>query len=170
MKPILLNLLILFPIFAHSLQAEEDVASVTVLLFVIPDCPIVNRYAPEINRIYDTYSKKGVKLTLVYTEPSLTSKDVAKHRNEYSLKPEGVLDPGFELVKMAGATITPEAAVYNAEKELVYLGRIDDRFTDYGDRRLEPTERNLRLALDAVLAGLPVEMKEAKAIGCYIEF
>lgn len=170
MKPILLNLLILFPVIASSLKADETITPASVFLFVIPDCPIVNRYAPEINRIYDTYSKEGVELTLVYTEPSLTRKDIENHRTEYSLKPEGILDPDFELVKMTGATITPEAAVYNAERELVYLGRIDDWFTDFGDKRREPTERNLRLALDAVLAGEKVQISRARAIGCFIEY
>lgn len=152
--------------------AEEQPApsGTSVYLFVIPDCPIVNRYAPEINRIYDDYSSRGVTLTLVYTEPSLTPADIANHRNEYSLKPEGILDPQRTLVKKSGATITPEAAVYDSDGKLRYLGRIDDWFTDFGDRRRMPTERNLRLALEAVLAGEDVAISKAPAIGCFIEY
>ncbi|MDF1811931.1 MAG: redoxin domain-containing protein [Verrucomicrobiales bacterium] len=148
--------------------AADDKAS--VYLFVIPDCPIVNRYAPEINRIYEDYSGKGVKITLVYAEPSLTSADIEKHRKEYSLKPPGVLDPGWKITRRSGATITPEAVVYDAGEKIVYRGRIDDWFTDFGDSRREASEKNLRLALDAVLAGKEVEIKEAEAVGCYIEY
>lgn len=148
---------------------EAPETGVSVQLFVIPDCPIVNRYVPEINRIYDHYVEKGVQFTLVYTEPSLSKDDIALHRKEYSLKPKGILDAERKLVKLAGATITPEAAVYNSSGEIVYLGRIDDWFTDWGDRRLQPSERNLRLALDAVLAGEDVKIKSAPAIGCFIE-
>ena len=149
-------------------KAKPD-PRISVLLFVITDCPIANRYAPEINRIYEKYSVQGVKFTLVYTDSSLTEKEIAAHRKDYSLKPEGVLDAKHVLVKKAGAKITPEAVVFDKNGKIVYRGRIDDQFTDFGDRRSEPKERNLRLALDAVLAGKEVAVKETTAIGCLIE-
>jgi hypothetical protein len=51
----------------------------------------------------------------------------------------------------------------------MYLGRIDDRFPDLGVRREEPTTHELRDALDAVLAGKPVETPRTLAVGCFIE-
>ena len=39
---------------------------------------------------------------------------------------------------------------------------------DFGKRRVEPTRRDLRLALDAILAGKPVSARLTKAVGCYI--
>jgi hypothetical protein len=51
---------------------------------------------------------------------------------------------------------------------VLYRGRIDDRVADFGKRRVEPTRRDLRLALDAILAGKPVPARRTKAVGCYI--
>ena len=42
----------------------------TVLLFVSTDCPISNRYAPDVRKLYDTYKKDGVAFWLVYPNPA----------------------------------------------------------------------------------------------------
>ena len=55
-----------------------------------------------------------------------------------------------------------------AISRLLYRGRIDDRVADFGKRRVEPTRRDLRLALDDILAGKPVQTRLTKAVGCYI--
>jgi hypothetical protein len=62
--------------------------------------------------------------------------------------------------------VTPEVAVLSPTGELLYLGRIDDRYNPQGKRRPEPTVRDLQLALDAVLAGKPVPTPRTKAFGC----
>lgn len=155
--------------FAKEKAQPENLLG-SVLLFVIPDCPIVNRYIPEINRIYQAYSKQGIKLTLIYPGDYLTQKDIDTHRKEYQIKPEGRLDIDYQITKKAGATITPEAVVYDANQKIIYRGRIDDWFTDYGDKKREPSQRNLRLALDALVAGKEVPIKNTQAIGCLIEY
>ena len=72
------------------------------------------------------------------------------------------------LVRRAGATITPEAAVFGAAPEPLYLGRIDDRYVDFGKARPEATRHDLEQALDAVLDGRPVPEPRTEAIGCFI--
>ena len=150
-------------------KKEKESKTVSVWLFVTVDCPIANRYVPEINRIYKAYSSRGVEFTLVYPDETLTRERIEKHREEFGLLPPGLLDAKRLRVKKSGATITPEAVVFDRNEKIVYRGRIDDQFTDFGERRSQPTERNLRLALDAVLAGREVDVKETKAIGCLIE-
>jgi len=51
---------------------------------------------------------------------------------------------------------------------VVYHGRIDDRIVALGKRRVEPTTRDLREALDAMLEGKPVPTPVTKAVGCYL--
>jgi hypothetical protein len=77
-------------------------------------------------------------------------------------------DPDHDLVRLAGATITPEAAVFVQGREMVYRGRIDDRYVDFGMTRTKATTHDLRNTLDAVLAGKPVPAARTRAIGCYI--
>ena len=66
-----------------------------------------------------------------------------------------LLDPKRDLIVAAGATVSPEAAIFSAKGALLYRGRIDDRAFAPGKHRAEPHERDLRAALDAILAGKP---------------
>jgi hypothetical protein len=76
-------------------------------------------------------------------------------------------DPALALVKFAGATITPEAAVY-ANGRIVYRGRIDDRYVDLGVERPKASTHDLEEAIAAVVAGKPVRHATTQAVGCYI--
>ena len=141
----------------------------SVLFFITTDCPISNSYASEIQRICADYGPKGVSCSLVYVDPDLTDTDVRKHLREfrYTAIP-AILDTTHKLVRAAGATVTPEAAVIGAAGKVLYRGRIDNVYASLGTRRPEATERDLRKALDETLSGKPVSAPATKAIGCYI--
>ena len=62
----------------------------------------------------------------------------------------------------------PSNSGHKREWKLVYHGRIDDRFIDFGKSRPEATVHDLQNAIDAALAGRKVTPAETKAIGCYI--
>jgi len=145
-------------------------AKATVLLFVTTDCPVANQYAPEIRRIAKKYEPKGVVFARVYADAALGTEDIAKHSKDYSYPKDfaAIHDPKQVLVRATGARVTPEAAVVNARGELVYRGRIDDRYVDFGKYRQVAEVRDLRLALDAVLAGKPIENPRTESVGCFI--
>jgi hypothetical protein len=152
-----------------SVQPLADTGQkATVLFFVMHECPIANSYAPEIARIMSEYSTKGVRAYVVYVESDLTPEQARQHARDYGYKSGALLDPQHRLVKAAGATVSPEAVVMSPAGEVLYRGRIDDRAVDFGKRRVEPTRRDLRLSLDAILAGKPVPARLTKAVGCYI--
>lgn len=143
-------------------------ARAVVLLFLVPDCPVANRYAPEVQRLAALYRPKGVVFHLVYVDPTLTSAQIQAHRREYGYKLPAFLDAQHVLVHQTGVKVTPEVAVVDSAGKVLYHGRIDDRAADYGKQRLEPHERDLQEALDAILAGQPVPHPVTQAIGCYI--
>ena len=140
----------------------------TVLFFVMHDCPIANGYAPEISRIAEEYGKRRVRSFVIYAEDDFSPADAKKHAREYAYRCPALLDPAHSLVQKAGATVSPEAAVFSAKGELLYRGRIDDRAFAPGKHRAEPRQRDLRVALDAILAGKPIPERFTKAIGCYL--
>ena len=140
----------------------------TVFFFIMHECPVANGYAPEISRVMTEYGAKGVRCFVVYVESDLVPEKARQHARDYGYKSGALLDPRHLLVKAAGATISPEAAVFSPSGEVLYRGRIDDRVADFGKRRVEPTRRDLRLALDAILAGKPLQARLTKAVGCYI--
>jgi hypothetical protein len=141
---------------------------VRVLIFVSVDCPISNRYAPEVRRLDEKFAPRGVGFWLVYPDATTPAEAIRKHLQEYAYPIAAVRDPGQALVKQAKARVTPEAAVFAAGRRLVYRGRIDDRFVDFGKERPAPTRRDLEEALEALLAGKTVSIPVTKAVGCYI--
>ena len=142
-------------------------AVITVLIFVRSDCPISNRYAPEIQRLSREFSGR-VEFQLVYPDRSETSETIEKHRAEYGYTIGYLRDPDHTLVRRAKARVTPEAAVFSSHGELLYHGRIDDRYIDFGKSRTAPTTHDLEDALQSVLAGRPVKVSSTRAIGCFL--
>jgi len=139
----------------------------TVLLFVRTDCPISNRGAPELRRLAASFGSR-FQFWLVYPDADAQAEAVRQHVSEYQLPGQPLLDSGHALVRLAQATVTPEAAVFNAQRQLVYHGRIDDRFIELGQARPEPTVRDLEQALAAVAAGRLPPVASTRAIGCAI--
>jgi hypothetical protein len=150
----------------YPLDAREKKA--IVLIFIAHDCPIANGYAPEINRICVEYARRGAAFFVVYVEPDLPAQEARKHARAFAYPCPALLDRAHTLVRRTGATVTPEAAVLAPDGRLRYRGRIDDRHVDFGKRRLQPTTRDLRLALDAVLQGKTVPTPVTRAVGCFI--
>jgi len=140
----------------------------TVLLFITNDCPISNGYAPEIHRLCEAYMKQGIAFYLVYSDPSVGAAQAKKHYADYGYNCMALLDPKHELARRAGATITPEAAVFEPGGERVYLGRINDLYVDFGKAKFKATTNDLRDVLELVAAGLPVTPRTTTAIGCNI--
>jgi len=161
-------------------EAKARGAKAVVFLFVAIDCPISNAYAPEINRICQTYGKTNdpekdaekkdgaFDFYFVHADPDLTAADAKKHATDYGYGCPVLMDPKKDLAAALGAKVTPEASVVSADGVVLYHGRIDDRYVAYGKSRIEPTVRDLRAALDAIEAGKAVAIPETKAIGCPI--
>jgi hypothetical protein len=142
-------------------------ARATVLLFVSTTCPISNRYAPELRRIYDRYRPAGVEFYLVYVDRHDAKTDIERHTNEYQLPIPALRDPGHRLVKWARATTTPEAALF-AHGALVYHGRIDDRSLDFGREQPEAQSHDLVDAIEEALNDRPPARPESPPVGCAI--
>ena len=149
----------------HPLDPADKTAS--VLVFYWQDCPISNSYAPELNRICASHT--NFAFYIVQIDPDLTPAAAREHARQFGLRASVLLDPHHRLVKLANATVTPEAVVYGKDGEILYRGRIDDRYAALGQKRAAATTHDLLEALDALAAGKTVTTKETKAIGCLIQ-
>jgi hypothetical protein len=151
---------------------DDRRARALVFLFIRTDCPISNRYAPEVKRLQQRFVAKDVRFHLVYSGADETVAAIERHINEYGYRLSALRDPKHELVKLAGARVAPEAVVYagagKAGYRLVYRGRIDDRFVAFGKMRPAPTRRDLLQAIEAIVKGKPPAFTTEPAIGCYI--
>ena len=147
---------------------ENDSRLATLFIFTTIDCPVANSYAPEISRIVKEYSPKDIRFFLVHVDPSVTAATALQHAKEYRLTLPVLLDPNHELVKYAGATVTPEAVLFDRAGLLLYRGRIDDRYFDYGKSRPDATVHDLRDALAACVNHRSIANSRSKAVGCLI--
>jgi hypothetical protein len=140
----------------------------TVFVFIRTDCPISNRYAPEVRRLNEKFANTGVKFWLVYPDPGESTDVIRHHVKEYHYRLSALRDPEHKLVKITGAQVTPEAAVFLANGRMVYRGRIDNRYVAFGKTRPSPTARDLEQVLQDILEGKQVTSKTTTAIGCFI--
>ena len=160
----MLGRLFLALLFAIApLSAAEPIR---VLVFTTIDCPISNRYAPEINRLAKKFSDR-VKFVLVYPVAADSPELIRDHQKKYGYALESIRDTSHQLVKQTGVTVTPEVAVMSGDR-MVYRGRIDDRYVALGKDRPQPTQRDLESTLEALLAGKRVARRETRAIGCIL--
>jgi hypothetical protein len=139
-----------------------------VFVFVSVECPISNRYAPEVRRLYQAFHEKGVQFTLVYPNPAESVPTIREHLRAYDYPVAAVRDVKHTLVKHAQVSVTPEVAVFTPGGELAYRGRIDNRYVRLGLERPVATQRDLASALVAVLEGKPVREPRTQAVGCYV--
>ncbi|HUI75829.1 MAG TPA: redoxin domain-containing protein [Candidatus Acidoferrum sp.] len=146
---------------------EASKGKVVVLLFIRTDCPVSNRYAPTIRQLSAAFAAQA-KFWLVYPDKDESPEAIRAHDRDYRYTLSALRDPQHILVKLGGATITPEAAVFAADGHLVYHGRIDNWFVDFGRKRAAPTIHDLRDAITAAIAGKPATLPTEHAVGCYI--
>ncbi len=146
---------------------------VVVFFFAATDCPISNRYVPEIIRLTQKFGAKGVRIWWVYPNAADTSELVVAHNRDFSISGDAILDKRQSLVALAHATVTPEAAVFRVEGDQlreVYLGRIDDRYLSLGQERPHPQHHDLEEVIADALASKSVSQPGGPPVGCSIVF
>lgn len=144
---------------------------IIVLVFAATDCPISNRYIPEIERLNQELTPRGVTFWWVFPNPGDTLSIVRKHTRDFSISVPSLIDQQQDLVHMAHVTITPEVAVFAVKDGTlheVYHGRIDDRYIAFGKERPQASQHDLKNVVDAVLAGSRVPPPTGNPIGCSI--
>lgn len=146
---------------------------VVVLYFAATDCPISNREIPEVARLREEFAAQGVRLWWVYPNQADDAARIEKHRKDFAIGGDALIDHEQSLAALAHATVTPEAAVFMVRADglrEVYHGRIDDRYVSLGQERPQPQHHDLELAIAAALAGKPVLQPEGPPVGCSIVF
>jgi len=140
---------------------------VVALIFVRTDCPISNRYAPAIQQLSAQHVKK-VEFFLIYPDKKESAEVIRKHDQEFGYRIASLRDPQHVLVNRSRARITPEVAVFDAERKLIYHGRIDNLYEDFGHTRKSATTHELEDAVQAAITGKALRTDATPAVGCYI--
>jgi peroxiredoxin len=158
--------------------AEFSKAPVLVVIFLCAHCPYVVHVAPELARIAQEYAARGVAFV------GITSNDVRQYPDD-APGPTAAMaraagfhfpilyDEAQEVAKAYAAACTPDFFVFGPDRRLAYRGQMDSSRPSRGESRPGAGERNgadLRAALDALLAGQPVNPDQRASIGCNIKW
>jgi thiol-disulfide isomerase/thioredoxin len=155
----------------HSLDDAAG-SKAYLVMFICNHCPFVKHVADELARLGSDYGGKGVAIF------AINSNDVENYPDDGpdAMKKESLargytfpylLDADQGVAKAYEAACTPDFYLFDADRKLVYRGQLDgsrpgsDILCDGAD---------LRRALDAVLAGVPVPADQVPSLGCNIKW
>lgn len=143
-----------------------------LVVFMCNHCPFVKHVAPELAKMTDEYQRLGVGVV------GISSNDIANHPDDApdKMKVEAaqqgyhfpyLYDADQRVATAYRAACTPDFYVFDADFKLVYRGQMDDTRPKQGT---VPTGRDLRAALDALLAGKEIPQPQRPSIGCNIKW
>jgi len=143
----------------------------TLVIFTCNHCPFARGWERRIADLGNSYAKKGVGVILVNAnDPAKYPEDgfaeMQARAKSLDLQVPYVVDETSNLARAFGASVTPEAFLFDKGGKLAYHGTIDDNHKDPD----QVAKRYLKDALDAVVAGKPPAVAETKGIGCGIKF
>jgi len=159
----------------HCLK-DYAASKILMIAFICDHCPTSQLYETRIKQITADYKDRGVAVVAIepnnpnavrldemgYTDVGDSFEEM-KIRAEYRHFNFPYLYDGADqkISNLYGPTATPHVFIFDAERKLRYEGRVDDN-----PREALVTQRDARLALDALLAGKPVPVAKTPAVGC----
>jgi thiol-disulfide isomerase/thioredoxin len=144
-------------------------AKAFVVVFTNTNCPVVLRYLPVLGQLEKDYRDQGVQFLAVDVEEDDSVLDVAAQAVRHDLDFPFAKDFEGGCARALGVNRTATAVVLDAGRRLRYRGRISDQYR-FGGARAGAARQELRDALDAVLSGREVAVKETPVDGCRITF
>ena len=147
----------------HSLKALTG-KNGAVIIFIATRCPVSNGYNERMEKLAQDYKAKGITVIGINSNVTEPASEVKSHAAEKHLTFTILKDDGNKIADRLGANHTPEAYVIDAGGKLVYHGRIDN-----SQNTANITSNDLRDALDAILAGKPIQKTTSLAFGCSIK-
>lgn len=152
-----------------SLQEQLKPNGILVM-FSCNTCPVVRGYQGRTRAICEYAAQKNLGVVLLnsneaYRESDESLESMREYANSQQYKWYYAVDKDNELADAFGASRTPECFVFNPNAKLVYKGAIDDNPGDPEGVKRE----YLKMAIDEMIAGKDVTVKETRSIGCSIK-
>ncbi len=147
-------------------------APALLVIFMCNHCPYVKHVAAGLAALANDYQERGVAVVGVNSNDVESFPDDAPAKMTEEVKARGytfpyLYDETQEVAKAYRAACTPDFYVFDRDRTLVYRGQMDDSRPQSG---IEVTGRDLRAALDAVLAGQPAAEQQKPSLGCNIKW
>jgi peroxiredoxin len=152
----------------NSFGADEAL----LVMFICRHCPFVKHVQQELARLGRDYNDKGAAIVAISSNdaeafPEDAPPSLKEMAEELGFNFPYLYDQSQETAKAYSASCTPDFFLFDHSRTLVYRGQLDD---SRPGTNTPVTGRDLRQALDAVLAGGPVDENQRPSIGCNIKW
>jgi peroxiredoxin len=143
-----------------------------VVIFMCNHCPYVKHVAPELARVAKDYLLKGVGIVGISSNDIVAHPDDRPEMMKVEAAKQGypfpyLYDADQSIAIAYNAACTPDIFVFDETHRLVYRGQLDDSRPKNG---IPLSGKDLRSALDCILAGQPVSAEQRPSIGCNIKW
>jgi len=141
-----------------------------MVMFSCNTCPVVKRYQSRTLELCSYAAKNDIGIILLNSNEATRDdgdsyndmKDYAKNQR-YNFN--YVVDKNSVMADAFGANRTPEIFIFNKQSKLIYHGAIDDNSNGPN----EVTRKHAILAVDEMISGKDISVKETKSVGCSIK-
>lgn len=151
---------------------DASAAPAVLVAFVCNHCPYVKHVAPALSGLGTDWQQRGVAVF------AISSNDIESHPEDRPEMMEAfsaqhgwtfpyLYDESQAVARAYGAACTPDFFLFDGARRLVYRGRLD---SSRPGSDVPVTGTDLAAAIDAVLAGRPVDPDQAPSIGCSIKW
>lgn len=155
-----------------------------LVMFICNHCPYVKHVAPELARIGKDYGMESggiLGIVAIQSNDVEAYPDDAPEKMAEEVKLRGytfpyVSDPDQSVAKAYSAACTPDFFLFDSDHKLVYRGQLDDTRPhrvasgQYDDRDGQANGKDLRAAIDALLAGEVIPQEQIPSMGCNIKW
>lgn len=144
----------------------------TVVMFICNHCPYVIHIVDKLSEVAKEYKQKGISFAAISSNdvenyPQDSPDKMKEFAEEHKLPFPYLYDETQEAAKAYKAECTPDIFVYDKNLTLVYRGQFDD---SRPSKDTPVTGKDLKAALDNILAGKPVDENQIPSVGCNIKW
>ncbi len=143
-----------------------------LVMFICNHCPFVIHVREQLGKLASDYQPKDVGIVAINANSSKTHPQDGPERMKALAREQGwtfpfLFDEDQAVAKAYRAACTPDFYLFDGQMKLAYRGQLDDSRPNSG---VPVTGKDLRAALDTVLAGKPVTGDQKPSIGCNIKW
>ncbi len=144
----------------------------TVIMFICNHCPFVKHVQTGLVKLANDYIPKGISFV------AISSNDIAAYPDDSPARMKEVAqqfgypfpylyDESQDIARADGTACTPDFYIFDKDLKCIYRGQFDD---SRPSNNIPVTGKDIRAALDAVVAGKPINEDQKPSIGCSIKW
>jgi hypothetical protein len=148
-----------------------------LVMFLCVHCPYVKHVEEELARIGVDYDGRigiaAISSNDVVEYPQDGPEEMKRQAERLGFRFPYLYDETQEVARAYAAACTPDLFLFDGEMKLVYRGQLDDsrpQRPSGGGNDIPVTGKDLRQAMDDVIAGKRPDTKQRFSVGCNIKW